>query len=201
MCQSSTVADQEIRLPTWEAPEAALLDTASGIIAAQGTAALTIAALSREAGVSRPTIYRRWGSADEIVRAALLRRTVGVIARLDPIAATRAEIVADVLRFSELFRADTVFARLLQREPEAFTQYSMERLGSSQRIILHWLAVAIRTAQDHGTVRQGAPDDLAVMVLLIAQSALLSHRAVAAFLDGERERNELSHALNGYLAP
>lgn len=195
----SAALPEPFELPSWEISEERLLDAACEIIARGGTSALTIAELAREAGVSRPTIYRRWAGTDEVVRAALLRRTVQIIARLERIATSRDEIVVDVLRFSDLFRADAVFARLLLREPEAFTQYSLERIGSSQRIILRWLATAITHAQAGGTVRPGNSSDMAVMVLLIAQSALLTRRAVSTLIGDAEERIELTHALNGYL--
>ena len=67
-------------LPSWDATDAHILDRAAELIIARGTAALTIAELARAAQVSRPTIYRRWSSADDVVRAALVRRTVLLIA-------------------------------------------------------------------------------------------------------------------------
>lgn len=191
----------EAELPVWDEVDSRLLDQASALIGSRGTGGLTIAELAREAQVSRPTIYRRWASTDEVVRAALLRQTVAILRRLSPGASTRAELVAQTLRFSDLFSDDPVFARLLDSEPEAFTRYSLERVGSSQRVILRWLEEAIARGQSSGSVRQGDPGDISVMLLLIVQSAILSHNAVSSLIGASEWRAELTRAVDGYLRP
>lgn len=199
--QALAISSTGSQFPVWDEPDARLLTVASALIASRGTAGLTIAALAREARVSRPTIYRRWSGTDEVVRAALLRQTVSIITRLSPEVCTRQELVAEVLRFSELFREDLVFGRLLDREPEAFTQYSLERIGSSQRVLLRWLEDAIARGQSGGTVREGPPNDMSVMLLLIVQSAILSRHAVSSVIGASEWHSELTRAVEGYLRP
>jgi AcrR family transcriptional regulator len=191
----------EAELPSWDDADVHILERASALIASRGTARLTIAELAREARVSRPTIYRRWASADEVVRAALLRQTMMVIGRLEAEVSTREELVTETLRFADLFRGDSVFGHLLASEPEAFTQYSLERVGSSQRAMLRWLADAIAHAQNGGTVRPGDQGDMSVMLLLIVQSAVLSRGAVSSIIGADEWRTELSRAVDGYLRP
>lgn len=178
-----------------------MLDAAVELIAVRGSGGVTVAEVARNAGVSRPTVYRRWASADEIVRAALLRATVSLIEQFPEPAQSRADIVRDVMRFSELFRTDPLYGRLLDREPEVFTRYTLQRIGQSQRVILQWLATAIELAQQGGSVRAGTPSDLAVMLLLIAQSAIFSHNTVSALIDEPHWSSELWHALDGHLRP
>lgn len=191
----------ELDRPAWSEAETRMLDAAVELIAARGVDGVTVAEVARNAGVSRPTVYRRWASADEIVRAALHRATVYLIAQFPEPAHSRDEIVRDVLRFSELFRTDPLYGRLLEREPEVFTRYTLQRIGSSQRVILQWLASAIANAQHGGSVRAGNPNDLAVMLLLIAQSAILSYDTVSALIDEPHWSSELWHALDGHLRP
>jgi len=188
-------------LPLWGEADARILEHASALIAARGTSRLTIAELAREAGVSRPTIYRRWASTDEVVRAALLRQTVEIVHRLSPRIDERRDLVSEVLRFADLFAEDPVFGRLLATEPASFTQYSLERVGTSQRVMLSWLADAIARCQGTESVRSGDRDDMSVMLLLIVQSAILSHRAVASLIGTREWRAELAHAVDGYLRP
>lgn len=185
----------------WGEAEERLLEHASALIATRGIAGLTIAELAREARVSRPTIYRRWASADEVVRAALLRQTMVILQQLDADVAAREDLVAQALRFADLFQNDPVFRRLLATDPEAFTQYSLERIGSSQRVILSWLAEAIVRCQQGGTVREGNAGDISVMLLLIVQSAILSHQAVSSLIGAAEWRTELGRAIDGYLKP
>ncbi len=103
----------------------------------------------------------------------------------------------DVLRFTTLFRSDPLYGRLLADEPEAFTRYTLQRVGSSQRMILRWLARAISSAQGDGSVRPGEPQEIAVMLLLIAQSAVLSHGTVADLISEAGWERELRAALDG----
>ncbi len=191
----------ESEIPTWDEADARILDRAAALIATRGTARLTIAELAREARVSRPTIYRRWASGDDVVRAALLRQTLLIIHRLSSEVDTRQSLVDQTLLFTDLFSADPVFGHLLASEPEAFTQYSLERIGSSQRVMLRWLAEAIHRCQAGGTVRAGDAREMSVMLLLIVQSAVLSHNAVSSLIGASSWRSELSRAVDGYLAP
>lgn len=199
--RQEVISTERSPLPTWDDVEARLLDHASALIAARGTGGLTIAELAREARVSRPTIYRRWAGVDEVVRAALLRQTVSILSGFSPAVGTREELVDEILRFADVFADDPVFGRLLSREPEAFTQYSLERVGSSQRVLLGWLADAIARGQHGGSVREGDADDMSVMLLLIVQSAVLSLGAFSALIGASEWRAELTRAVDGYLRP
>ncbi|RZU65650.1 TetR family transcriptional regulator [Microterricola gilva] len=192
---------QAVERPVWDETEQRMLDAAAELIATRGVHGVTVAEVARNAAVSRPTVYRRWASADDIVRAALLRGAVGILDDFGTLATTRAELVRDVLRFSELFRNDALYGRLLEREPEVFTRYTLQRIGTSQRIILHWLAASVEIAQRGGTVRAGNAGDISVMLLLIAQSAILSHNTVSALIDESHWSTELWHALDGHLRP
>lgn len=185
--------------PHWDATQARVLDAADALISRRGVHGVTIAELARKSSLSRPTIYRSWNDADDVVRSALLRRVIGLIDQFPAPARTRAALVDDVMRFTALFRTDAVYSRLLDDEPEAFTRYTLQRVGSSQRMILHWLAAAIAAAQDDGSVRAGEPQEIAVMLLLIAQSAVISHGTVADLIDEAAWERELRAALDGHL--
>lgn len=188
-------------VPAWDATQSRVLDAADELIRRRGVGGVTIAELSRRSGLSRPTVYRSWSDADDVVRSALLRRVIRLLDTFERPASTRTELVDDVLRFSAGFRADVVYGRLLDEEPEAFTRYTLQRVGSSQRMILAWLAAAIAAAQDDGSVRRGEPREIAVMLLLIAQSAVLSHGTVTELIDEDAWERELRAALDGHLRP
>lgn len=187
--------------PQWDATQARILDAADELIRRRGVHGVTVAALSRRAERSRPTIYRSWTDADDVVRAALLRRVTRIIEQFPTHASNRRSLVDDVLRFSSLFRSDAVYSRLLADEPEVFMRYTLHRVGSSQRMILRWLARAIHEGQQGGTVRLGEPQEIAVMLLLVAQSAVLSHGTVSELISEESWERELRTALDGLLRP
>ena len=191
----------EERQPSWDATQTRILDAADALIERRGVHGVTIAELARRADLSRPTIYRNWSDADDVVRAALLRRVDGILSTFSADARTRTALVDDVLRFTTLFRSDALYGRLLADEPEAFTRYTLQRVGSSQRMILRWLARAISSAQGDGSVRPGEPQEIAVMLLLIAQSAVLSHGTVADLISEAGWERELRAALDGLLRP
>ena len=186
---------------SWDATQHRVLNAADSLLITHGVHGITIAALARSSELSRPTIYRTWTDSDDVVRSALLRRITLVLQAFPRPSASRVALVDDVIRFSTLFRADPVLGRLLDDEPEAFTRYVLQRVGSSQRLIHNWLATAIESAQADGSVRSGAPEDIAVMLLLIAQSAVLSHGTVAELIEDEAWDRELRAALDGYLRP
>ncbi|MFB4351402.1 TetR/AcrR family transcriptional regulator [Microbacterium sp. CR_7] len=196
--QATTVLP-EGGLPQWDATQTRILDAADDLIVRRGVHGVTIAELARRAGHSRPTIYRNWTDADDVVRSALLRRVAAIVAEFPEPSHSRGELVDDVLRFSALFRSDAVYGRLLDEEPEAFTRYTLQRVGSSQRLILSWLAGAISTAQEHGDVRRDAPKEMAVMLMLVAQSAVLSHGTVSDLVSESAWERELRAALDGLL--
>ncbi|MEV4774887.1 helix-turn-helix domain-containing protein [Microbacterium sp. LWO13-1.2] len=202
MEERQVIADPPIvPSPQWDATQSRILDAADALISRRGVHGVTIAELARRAGHSRPTIYRSWSDADDVVRAALLRRVAGIVEQFPTQAGSRQNLVDDVLRFSSLFRNDAVYGRLLEDEPEVFTRYTLQRVGSSQRMILQWLTIAIREAQQGGTVRDGEPNEIAVMLLLIAQSAVLSHGTVSELISPEAWERELRAALDGLLRP
>jgi AcrR family transcriptional regulator len=187
--------------PSWDATQSRILDAADVLIRRRGVHGVTIAELARRSELSRPTIYRRWADADDVVRSALLRRVAALIEQFPTPEETRAALVDDVLRFTTLFRTDAVYSRLLADEPEAFTRYTLQRVGSSQRLILQWLAAAIGAAQVQGSVREAPPQDIAVMLLLVTQSAVLSQGTVSELLSEAAWERELRAALDGLLRP
>lgn len=194
------MATRQPQIAGWDGTQQRILDAAERLIAQRGVSSLTIAELAREGGVSRPTIYRSWAGADEVVRAVLLRRVLVLLENV-PVSAARVQIVDDVLRFSAAFRADPLYAALLEREPEVFTRYTLQRFGTSQRAILQRMAESIEAAQAVGSVRAGEPQNIAAMLLLIAQSAILSHATVSDLIDEAAWEHELRAALDGLLRP
>jgi AcrR family transcriptional regulator len=176
-----------------------VLDAVRASVLAVGVRRTTLTDVSRRAGVSRMTLYRRWGDVDRLVRDLMARE----FSTLVPTTATgsRAELVAAVVAAVSALRHDVLFARVLDVEPDLLLPYVTDRLGSTQHAVVTVLTAGIRAAQDTGTVRPGEPDRLAHVVLLIAQPFAVSARTVAGRLDEAALDAELSRALDGYLRP
>ncbi|MER5635423.1 TetR/AcrR family transcriptional regulator [Kitasatospora sp. NPDC002227] len=179
----------------------AILDAAADLIVQLGVQRAQLSEIARRAGVSRPTVYRRWPDVRAVIGALLTREIRAVQADVPPIGGDRASVVAWILEIAVRLRDHPVLGALLHSDADTLHEYVVERLGTSQRGLIDALAEGIVLGQHHGSIRPGEPAQLAAMVLLIAQSTVQSHRMVAHLLPEPAWRRELATALNGYLAP
>ncbi|MFI6447179.1 TetR/AcrR family transcriptional regulator [Kitasatospora sp. NPDC050543] len=179
----------------------AILDAAAELITQLGVRRTQLAEIARRAGVSRPTVYRRWPDVRAVIGALLTREILRTQGEVPEPAPEREAVVAWVVEVAVRLRDHPVLAALLRSESDTLFEYVVERLGTSQRGLLDALGTAIARGQQHGSVRAGEPAELAAMVLLITQSTVQSYRMVAQLLPEQAWRRELARALNGYLAP
>ncbi|KLI08802.1 TetR family transcriptional regulator [Mycolicibacterium conceptionense] len=181
-----------------------ILDAAASCVLAFGVDRVTLAEIARRAGVSRPTVYRRFPDTQSILAALLTARIVGVLDETGSQGPGRAALVARMVAVAARLRHDEVIMAVLHSAPEVAMVYIAERLGTSQQILIDALAGELKLAQEVGRksdrVRPGDPRQLATMCLLITQSAIQSAQMVEPILDAEALAVELAHALNGYLA-
>jgi AcrR family transcriptional regulator len=179
----------------------AILDAAAELIQHFGAGRTTVAEIARRAGVSRPTVYRRWPDVHGIVAALLTREVRAIQDAVQPAADDRAALVDSVVEIAVRVRDHELLGLLLRTDPQVYREYFLERLGTSQRGLLLELRGRIVAAQEGGSVRAGDPMELSAMVLLIAETTVQSYRTVATLLPDDVWGRELARALNGYLAP
>ncbi|MGJ0118675.1 TetR/AcrR family transcriptional regulator [Williamsia sp. MIQD14] len=190
-----------------------VLDAARRCLVRGSGRKLTLAEVAREAGVSRPTVYRRWPEVSAVIRDLLTRDMTSLmtehVAAVDAAIATAPEssppevlaaLVDGIVGAAVGLSDDTLFSSLLRRQPDLMAPYVFQRLGASQRGVLDVLDSRITRAQQVGAVRAGDPMRLGAMVLLITQSAIQSRSVVAPVLGGDWSK-ELTRALCGYLSP
>ena len=163
-----------------------------------GVDRVTLAEIARRAGVSRPTVYRRWPDTPSIVAALLTRHITDVMRDAPLLGDDRESLVRQIVSVADLLRRDELVMSVLHSELAPI--YITERLGTSQQMLIDALAARLRVAQRHGSVRAGEPVQMATMVLLIAQSTIQSAQIVSPILDTEALATELASALNGYLS-
>lgn len=166
-----------------------------------GVERVTLAEIARRAGVSRPTVYRRWPDTRSIVASVLTDRVVGAWRDTPSGPPGRQALVARIVEVVRRLRRDELMLNVLRSDPELAMVYIADRLGTSQRVLIDMVADELRKAQEDNTVRCAEPRQLAAMVLLITQSVIQSGRIVAPFLDSDELDIELANALNGYLCP
>lgn len=181
--------------------DARIIDAAADCVIAFGVDRVTLAEIARRAGVSRPTVYRRWPDTQAILAALLTTRITNSLNEVAVSGADRDAIVKRMVGMAERLRDDEVIMSVLSSAPALAMVYIAQRMGTSQQILLEVLAGALATAQADGSVRPGDPRQLAAMCLLIVQSAIQSAQMVAPVLDVAALDIELAHSLNGYLKP
>lgn len=178
-----------------------ILASAASCVRDFGVERVTLAEIARRAGVSRPTVYRRWPDTRSILASLLTDRIVGAWRAAPCRAVGREALVSRIVEVVRRLRRDELIRTVLRSDPELAMVYIADRLGASQQILIDMVAAELRKAQEDNTVREADPRQLAAMVLLITQSVIQSGRIVAAILDSDALDTQLAHALNGYLAP
>ncbi|MBV8929081.1 MAG: TetR/AcrR family transcriptional regulator, partial [Mycobacteriaceae bacterium] len=147
-----------------------ILEAAASCVLAFGVDRVTLAEIARRAGVSRPTVYRRWPDTRSILAGLLTARIIGAWRAVPARGKGREALVERIVAVAERLRCDDVIMSVLRSAPGVAMVYITGRLGTSQRILIDAMADALRAAQEGGSVRAGDPRHLAAMVLLITQS-------------------------------
>ena len=178
-----------------------ILDAAASCVLAYGVGRVTLAEIARRAGVSRPTVYRRFPDTQSILAALLTDRVVRILDDAGDHEIGREALVSRIVGVAGRLQHDDIVMSVLHNAPELAMVYIAERLGTSQQILIDAVAGQLKLAQEHGSVRAGDPRRLAAMCLLITQSTVQSAQMVEPILDADALAAELAHALNGYLQP
>jgi AcrR family transcriptional regulator len=179
--------------------ETAILDATLDEVLAHGIRRTTASDIARRARVSRQTLYRYWPDVQTLLAALVTRELFAVVPRGET-ASSLTDFAGGLVETADRIRSLPLLDRLRETDPELFSRYILERLGTSQRGIHHEIAVRIAAGQAAGFIRSGRPDQLAAMLLLIAQSAIQSAPLVREWLPPEAWRRELHAAVAAYLA-
>ncbi|MFE3190489.1 TetR/AcrR family transcriptional regulator [Nocardia sp. NPDC059240] len=184
------------------AVDRAILDAARACVAEFGVRRTTLTEVARRAGVSRPTVYRRWPDTGSLVADLLVRELREIITdTAPPTGSARERLVGSIVGGGAAIRRNPLFAKIFRADTDIMLTYVFERLGRNQRALIDLFAAAIREGQADNSIRPGDPEHLAAMLLLIAQSAVQSATTFSPVLDADHLDTELTHALTGYLTP
>jgi AcrR family transcriptional regulator len=178
-----------------------IIDAAADCVIAFGVDRVTVAEIARRAGVSRPTVYRRWPDTRSILATLLTARITNSLNEISVSGSDREAVVRRMVAMAGKLRHDGVIMSVLSTGPDLAMIYIAQRMGTSQQILLEVVSDALAVAQRDGSVRPGNPRELAAMCVLIVQSAIQSAQMVAPVLDVAALDVELAHSLNGYLRP
>ncbi|QBX54695.1 TetR/AcrR family transcriptional regulator [Nocardioides seonyuensis] len=158
-----------------------LLDAARDSILSVGWRRTTLTDVARRAGVSRMTVYRTYPDMTGLLGDLMTREWLQMLAELEdhaPGLPAAERIAARVLAAVRALRANPLFHRIVDVDPELLLPYLLERRGRSQSAVIELLADAIATAQADGEVRAGDPPRLARSMVLAAHGFALSHQTM-----------------------
>jgi AcrR family transcriptional regulator len=195
--------------------DGAVLDAVRACVLAVGVRRTTLTDVARRAGVSRMTLYRRYPDVDALVRDLMTRefgallqdardaalRTTGEDRNGARAQNGRIRLVSTAVAAVAGLRANDLFRRVLDIDPDLLLPYVTDRLGSTQWLAAEFFAEGVRTGQEDGSIRAGDARQLAYGALLLAQPFVHSARIVADILDEPALDRELTRALDRYLAP
>jgi AcrR family transcriptional regulator len=185
--------------------ENAILDAAAECVLAYGVRRTSLSDVARRAGVSRPTVYRRWPDLQALVADLMTRELGGVFSAAAAGGAgapsVRGHAVAQFVAVAAQLRAHPLLTKIIQVDPELLQPYIFDRLGASQRMALSFIAGRIRAGQQDGSIRPGDEAAMSVMVLLTVQSLVFSGRTTDALLTPAARDAEAAVLLNRYLSP
>lgn len=182
----------------------ALLDAARDCVVEVGVRRTTLTDIAKRAGVSRMTLYRRFPDVGGLVRTLMTREFGALLHRVEEPgpdgANARESLVARSIAGIRLLATDPLMRRVLDLDAELMLPYLVQRLGSTQRLIEQFLFNHIEAGHADGSIRPGDSAAQARLVLMTAQSMVLSVRLATSDLDFDVLLDELAVFLDAALA-
>jgi AcrR family transcriptional regulator len=182
-----------------------ILDAAAGLYLERGRSETTLSAIAQRAGVSRPSVYKHLGDADDVAHALIdreLARFFEAVGAVLVAQATLRDRLVEGLAFTvEYARDHALLRRMLELEPAlvvtAFTLRGQEVLRRAVTL----LAPELERAAEAGEVVGIAPDVAAEWVARVAVSLVLTPSVTRDLTDPVELRRYLESVLVGGLVP
>lgn len=93
-----------------------ILAAAASCVVDFGVDRVTLAEIARRAGVSRPTVYRRWPDTHSVVAALLTRHVTEVMSEAPLLGDDRESLVRQIVTVADLLRQDPLVMSVLHSE-------------------------------------------------------------------------------------
>jgi AcrR family transcriptional regulator len=173
-------------------------------VLAVGVRRTTLTDVARRAGVSRMTLYRLVPDVETLLLAVMTRDFGSLLSEIElsvegkPTA--RERLVALTVETARRLPDEPLFRRVLDVDPELVLPYLTVRLGSTQRLALVRVQHAVEAGQADGSIRAGAPEVVALSVMMAALPWIVS---TPMFDEIGRAAGlaELERGLDGWLRP
>ena len=172
-----------------------ILDAALELVAAAGTRHLTMDDVAARARLGRMTVYRRFGTRQQLLDALTVRegrRCLEAIATSFDPASPLDERVADVfVETLRVIREHPLLARLARIEPEALLQELTRNDSEVFALVRAFLVAQVVAAQETGELIVSDPEALAELALRLGASFVLLPDSVFADEDEARTRQAM----------
>ena len=121
-----------------------ILAAAASCVIDFGVERVTLAEIARRAGVSRPTVYRRWPDTRSVLAALLTSHITAAMDDVPVRSRGRKGLVDRVVAVAARLRGDELVMAVLRSELALV--YIAQRLGSSQQMLIDALASTERVS-------------------------------------------------------
>jgi AcrR family transcriptional regulator len=142
-----------------------LLDVTRDLVGEQGFHAVSIEAVARRAGITRPVIYGHFGDLDGLLEAMLDRESARALSQLadvlpSPDAArdSKEALVAGLRGYLEAVRANPVTWRLVLMPPEGTPAALRDRVAQGRAAVVAVLAQVVDAEVDDPRLRSATDD-------------------------------------------
>src|SRR5438067_11013970 len=107
-----------------------ILDSAARMLQLSAARKPAIAELARLAGVSRPTVYRRFADSDAVFRALWEREIRALLTATPQTGKDRQSLVGQVVALADSISTHPTLATTFVSEPSLVARYILDRLGT-----------------------------------------------------------------------
>nr|WP_120491195.1 TetR/AcrR family transcriptional regulator [Corynebacterium lactis] len=164
----------------------------------------SIAEISRKAGVSRPTVYRRYADISELIAEVINREILHTLEGLTYVPGNaRARILLRMRIVMERIIDNGFFTGLVETDPERVLQMMTRQMGSTQLAIVDkFILPGVKHGQEDGSIRQHDPFKLSRNIFRLTQSLILTWKPLGDGAETDSESiDEVVDLVDRYLRP
>ena len=201
---NGTSATDLLRSAPNRVDDTALLRAARDCVLENGVRRSTLTEIARRAGVSRMTLYRRFPDVDSMVTALMTSEFSEILRRARSAEGTgtaRHRLITALISGVRLLQEAPLLRRVLETDSELLLPYLVDRFGSTQLTAENFLHGYLVAGHADGSVRHSDPGTQARVLLMMAQSFVLSVKPATTGADTQALSAELATQLDAALRP